>query len=123
VATFPEKERGKALGIMVGVVTAGPLIGPTLGGFLLDTMDWRAIFYVRVPFIIIGIILTLLFLKEQKASNTSSKIDWWGAVTLFGSLSCLTLFINLGGNMGFASAPVLLLAGATVIFLVLFIVR
>jgi len=44
-SVFPRQERGKALGIIGAVVSAGLLAGPTLGGFLLDTLDWRSIFY------------------------------------------------------------------------------
>jgi EmrB/QacA subfamily drug resistance transporter len=122
-STFPGKERGQALGIMTAVVTAGPLIGPTLGGFLLDALDWRALFYVRVPFSIIGIILIALFLREQKTDLIKGKVDYWGAAFLFTALAGLTLFLNQGGSLGFNSLPVLVLAGAAIVFMTLFIFR
>jgi EmrB/QacA subfamily drug resistance transporter len=122
-AVFPDEERGKALGIMSALFFVGPLIGPVLGGFLLDNFDWRSIFYLRVPIGIIGIIMAWVFLREQRVPNISSKLDLLGAGTLFGSLSCLILFFNLGGRSGFASPPVLLLAAGTVILLALFVVQ
>jgi len=122
-ATFLDKERGQALGVMTGVVTAGPLIGPTLGGFLLEVLDWRAIFYVRIPFVIIGVILSAIYLREQKKYTARTIIDWWGAVFLIIALSALTLFFNLGGTLGFSTLPVLSLAVATVLFLILFVFR
>ena len=121
-AAFPAQERGKALGILGGVVSAGLLSGPVLGGFLLDTLDWRSIFYTRIPVGIVGMVMAWMFLKEQREPNTGFKFDLAGAITLFGCLSCLLLFFNLGGRLGFASTPVLVLAGSTVTLLVLFVV-
>jgi len=120
-AAFPSEERGKALGILGITISTGLLIGPVLGGFLLDILDWRAIFYTRIPIGIIGLVMAWLLLKEQKSPDTHLKFDLWGTVTLFGSLSCLLLFFNLGGRLGFVSLPALLLAGSTVILLTLFL--
>ena len=122
-AAFPDQERGKALGILGSVISAGILIGPVLGGFLLDILDWRSIFYTRVPVGIIGLVIAWILLKEQKASDISLKFDLWGAATLFGSLSFLLLFFNLGVRLGFVTPPVLILAGSAVILLVLFIAQ
>ena len=121
-AVFPDKERGKAMGIMGAVVAAGLLTGPVIGGFLLDSLDWRAVFYVRIPIGIIGIITARIFLREQIESTTGFKFDIWGTLTLFGGLSCLLLFFNLGGRLGFLSPLVLILVSITLILLVLFIV-
>ncbi|HEY41879.1 MAG TPA: MFS transporter [Dehalococcoidia bacterium] len=118
---FPDQERGKALGILGAVVSAGLLSGPVLGGFLLDALDWRSIFYIRVPVGIIGVIMALLLLREQKETSTVLKFDWSGSGTLFGGLSCLLLFFNLGGRLGFTSVPALALCAGTVVLLVLFI--
>lgn len=119
-AAFSDQERGKALGILGAVVSTGLLTGPVLGGFLLDMLDWRSIFYTRILIGIIGLVMAWIFLKEQKDSNVSLKFDLWGAVTLFGSLSCLLLFFNLGGRSSFLSLPVLALASSAVVLLVLF---
>lgn len=122
-ATFPDKERGRALGALTSAVTVGPLIAPAVGGLLIETLGWRAIFYIRVPLSLISVILTLIFLKEQRSTEARSKIDLWGMFTLISGLSCITLFFNLGGNWGFISVPVLSLAGATLIFFALFIIQ
>lgn len=119
-AAFSDQERGKALGILGAVVSTGLLTGPVLGGFLLDVLDWRSIFYTRILIGIIGLVMAWIFLKEQKDSNVSLKFDLWGTVTLFGSLSCLLLFFNLGGRSSFLSLPVLALASSAVVLLVLF---
>ena len=121
-AAFPNEERGKALGILGGVVSSGLLSGPVLGGLILDALDWRAIFYIRVPVGIIGIIMALILLKEQKDAETSLKFDLGGAATLFGGLSCLLLFFNFGGKLGFTSPLAIVLVASSVALLVLFII-
>ena len=118
---FPDQERGKALGILGAVVSVGLLSGPVLGGFLLDALDWRSIFYVRVPVGIIGVVMALLLLKEQKGPSTTLRFDWAGAVSLFGGFSCLLLSFNLGSKLGFTSIPALALYAGTVVLLVLFV--
>jgi len=121
-AAFPAQERGKALGLIGAVVSTGLLSGPVIGGLLLDALDWRAIFYVRIPVGVIAVGMSWVFLREQKGEESAARFDWGGAATLFGSLSCLLLFVNLGGRLGFASIPVLALAAATVVLLTLFFI-
>ncbi len=113
---FPGNERGKALGIMSSVFAIGPLLGFTIGGFLLEAFGWRSLFYTRVPICIIGIIMAWKFLKEEKASHIPSKLDLVGAGALFCSLSCLLLFLNNGGRSGFFS-PAMFILGITCLML------
>jgi len=120
-SAFPSEERGKALGIIGGMVSAGLLSGPVLGGFLLDTFDWQAIFYLRVPVGVLGIAMAMLLLREQTELDKNLKFDLTGAVTLFGSLSCLLMFFNFGGRMGFLSWQALILLCTGIILLGLFI--
>ena len=120
-AVFPAEERGKALGLVGAVVSTGLLSGPVIGGLLLDALDWRAIFYVRIPVGIIGVAMSWMLLREQKDDTASVEFDWGGAATFFGGLSCLLLFLNLGGRMGFTSIPVLALGIGGVALLVSFL--
>jgi EmrB/QacA subfamily drug resistance transporter len=120
---FPGRERGKALGIASSVFAVGPLLGFTIGGFLLDAFGWRSLFYTRVPICLIGIVMASKFLREKKAANENTKLDLWGTVTLFGSLSCLLLFLNLGGRSGFRSHPILAFGIVAMILFPLFILQ
>ena len=117
---FPERERGKALGIQGAVVGAGLMSGPALGGFLLDLLDWRAVFYLRLPVGAIGSVMALLILREQPTSERRGGFDFWGALTLFGGLVCLLLGVNRGQALGWSSAPILALFGASVVLLICF---
>ena len=120
---FPANERGKALGIMASVFSIGPIVGVTLGGFLLDAIGWRSIFYMRAPICIIGIIMAWRLLRENRPSDLDRTLDIPGAVALFGSLTSMLLFLNLGGRKGFLSLLIIALGAAAFILFCLFIVR
>ena len=120
-AAFPQNERGKALGIIGGVVSAGLLSGPVIGGLLRDVLDWQSLFYLRIPVGVIGFFMAWRFLREPSDERDSKHFDWAGTATLFGGLSCLLLFFNLGGTMGFAAPLVLALAAGAVTLLVSFV--
>ena len=72
IAAFPPQERGRALGINAVFVALGVSVGPTLGGFITATSSWRWIFFVNVPIGIIGLVATLLVLKETAAAYACS---------------------------------------------------
>ena len=64
-ASFSQEERGRALGLLEAVVGIGLMSGPAVGGILLDTLGWQAIFYLRIPLGIGACIMALLVLREQ----------------------------------------------------------
>ncbi len=118
---FPVRERGKALGIMGGAISAGFASGPVLGGLLLDPLGWRALFYVRIPIGIIGLVVAWFVLKESVADRKTFKLDLRGSATLFGGMACLLLGVNQGSNLGWTSLPILGLFSGTAIFFTFFI--
>jgi EmrB/QacA subfamily drug resistance transporter len=90
---YPEEERGKALGIVGSVVSAGFLTGPILGGFLVEHLGWRSIFFINLPIGAIGIYLSLKVLEKVRPI-TKVQVDLWGALLLFFFVTSLLLFIN-----------------------------
>jgi len=93
--SFPPNERGKALGMNGMAVAVGLALGPSLGGFLVDTAGWRAIFYINVP---IGI-ATYLWCRRvlpETSSKKSPSFDWKGALLAFLGLGALLLFASRG---------------------------
>ena len=121
-AVFPPQERGKALGISGATVSAGLLSGPVLGGVLVDLFDWQAIFYVTIPVALIGMVMAIICLKEQKVSQGKFQFDWLGAVTLSAGLAFLLLFFNLGGKTSFSEPEVVAFGTAAMILLAVFII-
>ncbi len=118
---FPPGERGKALGLSGTVVSVGIVLGPTLGGILIDALSWRWIFFVNLP---VGIIGTLMVLRFVPAFTPAGRqqFDYFGAITLFISLVSLLLALTLGQQLGFGDTRILLLFAGWVIFLTSFIV-
>ena len=90
---FPDKERGRALGINGAFVALGSLVGPSLGGLIVDFTRWEYIFWINIP---IGIIVILLSLKllPHSGKKMNEKVD------LPGSLLFLTFIVLLFGGLG-----------------------
>lgn len=88
---FPDRERGRALGLYgMGVVLA-PALGPTLGGILLDIFGWRSVFVAAVPFCLIGLGLATRHLPTTRR-GAAGPFDWLGL-----SLLVAGIFSVLGG--------------------------
>ena len=81
---FPAKERGKAIGLLESVVGAGLMVGPVVSGMLLDFLDWRAIFYVRIPVALAATLLAWSVLRETAREGPRPRFDFPGSLTLIG---------------------------------------
>lgn len=117
---FPPAERGKALGMISTIVSIGVVIGPTLGGLMVDLLSWRWIFYINLPIGLVGTLAALHFLPNFKPAGRQT-FDYFGAVALLISLLALLLALTLGQALGFGHPYILLLFGGWAIFLAIFI--
>ncbi len=79
-SAFPPSERGRALGTLAMVVSAGLISGPSLGGFLISTFGWRSIFLLNVPVGIVGASLVQRFLSPDPALRQALPFDWAGTL-------------------------------------------
>lgn len=105
---FPPQERGRALGLVGSIVSLGVVLGPTLGGVLLESLSWHWIFFVNLPVGIIGYWLVLRFVPNtQPAGN--QVFDFGGAAALSISLLALLLGLTIGQRQGFVDPTALLL--------------
>ena len=118
---FPRQERGKALGINTMAVYAGLMVGPVLGGVLVQNYGWRSIFYVNVPIGIVVVALTTLKLKENKPNERGAGFDVAGAATLSIGLASTLVVLTLGGTFGWVSVPTMLLAVLSVVMFLMFL--
>ena len=91
---FPPQERGRAMGYLGSTVAVGSILGPVLGGFLVDALGWRSIFLINIPIGVVLVACSLLFLRTHEERTQSFHMDWIGAVTLAGALFFLTLFLS-----------------------------
>ncbi|MFE4104773.1 DHA2 family efflux MFS transporter permease subunit [Almyronema epifaneia] len=124
--TFPPAEQGVAQAVFGVGVIAGPAIGPTLGGYLTDTLGWRWIFFINLPIGIAAVVMALLFLRPdvKRRSRRRTKVDWWGIGLLIVAVGSLQTLLEEGEkNDWFESGLITVLAIAAVVGLVCFVWR
>jgi len=105
---FPDKERGKALGTIGGIVSIGIITGPVLGGILIDAISWHWIFFVNIPIGITGLLMVLRFVPSYILVKEQS-FDYFGAGLMFISVLCFLLALTLGQNLGFRNLFIVIL--------------
>jgi MFS family permease len=126
VDAFPSDQRGLAMGINQVAAIGGSFVGLILGG-VLSVVDWRLIFWVSVPFGIIGTVWSYMSLRDNGV-RTAAKIDWWGNLTFAVGLTAILVGIVYGiepyggSSMGWTSPLVLSAFAIGVIFLFSFFV-
>jgi EmrB/QacA subfamily drug resistance transporter len=80
-ASFPEKERGRAIGTWSGFTAITAAIGPVLGGWLIQHASWRWVFFINLPIAAVVLALTMLRVPESRdTGRTSRGLDWIGAL-------------------------------------------
>jgi EmrB/QacA subfamily drug resistance transporter len=78
-AAFPADERGKAIGTWAGFSALTTAAGPVLGGWLVDALSWRAIFFINVPIALLTLGLVFWQLPESRDASEDGTVDWRGA--------------------------------------------
>jgi EmrB/QacA subfamily drug resistance transporter len=118
---YPPEDRARASSILSSVTVLAPALGPVLGGFLVDKVNWRWIFGVNVPFGIIGLIFTGLFLEEHREESAGG-FDRHGFALAGVGLAALLFGLSEGPSHGWGSTVVLLSLAGGVAALVLLVV-
>jgi len=117
---FPPNERGRALGINGAIVSIGIIIGPSIGGLILDQFPWRWIFLVNLPVGLIGTLLVHKFVPNYKPVG-GQIFDLPGAVTMFVGLLSFLLALTIGQRLGFTHYSVMILFVVFILCLIVFI--
>jgi len=94
VSAFPQDERGKALGLAVASVYAGISCGPFIGGFLVEALGWRSIFYMVLPLGLLTFVITRIKIKEEWAEAKGEPFDWKGAAVYAASILLLVYGVS-----------------------------
>jgi MFS transporter, DHA2 family, multidrug resistance protein len=104
---FPPQQRGLAMGIYSLGWTFGPILGPTLGGYLTDMISWRAIFYINLPIGIVGVALAATIMATDLSGRRARRLDLLGLVTMATGVVSLLLALSQGNREGWNSHYIL----------------
>jgi DHA2 family multidrug resistance protein len=122
---FPPEKRGVALGFWSVSASASVSLGPTIGGYLIDRFTWQTIFDVNVPVGLLGIIISLIVLREFKSREIRT-FDLLGFVSLATFLTALLLALSNGNSAwntgGWTSDFILTCLGLSAVGLVVFLI-
>ena len=121
ISLYPEEKRSHAVGLFTLFFALGGLLGPIIGGVLIDLFDWRAVFWFRIPIAFLSLIL-IVATPEKPLESKRANFDWIGAISLVFFLVACLLTINQLHNIGGKEALlVLLYASIAITFIYIFV--
>ena len=114
------EERSKAIGFWAALGSLALVAGPLAGGALVDSFDWRAIFWLNLPLVVIALVATLALVEESSDPGDRS-VDFAGQLLAVGLLAGLVFFLIEGGRLGWSVPPVVTALVVAVVSAVFFI--
>ena len=118
--SFSEQERGRAIGIWSGFSAITTGIGPVLGGWLIEHVSWRAVFFINVPLALAVILISLRHVAEN-SDRESTRVDWLGASLAALGLGALVYGLIESSQVGFDDRSVIMALATGVVVLILFL--
>jgi EmrB/QacA subfamily drug resistance transporter len=118
---FPPNERGQALGMWGALAAGGSALGPTIGGYIIEYLNWRILFYSIIPISIVGLALSIYVLEESKVSANSPQIDYFGGMLIVISLGSLLLALNQGAKEGWTSFYIVSILAVAIFSMITFV--
>jgi DHA2 family multidrug resistance protein len=104
ITISPPEERGTSMAYFSIVVMVGPVLGPVLGGWLTEYLNWRYVFYVNLPIGLATLFLGLIVLPKPE-SFSSQKLDWLGFASLGIAVGAFQLMLDRGQEKDWFSSP------------------
>jgi EmrB/QacA subfamily drug resistance transporter len=104
------RDRGRYQGLFGGVFGVSTVAGPLLGGFFVDNLSWRWIFYVNLPLGAVALAVIAAAFRAPQTTGVRHSIDWLGTLVLGGGLSGVILYTSLGGTSYAWTSPWMLAA-------------
>ncbi len=100
---WPPAQHGAAMAVWITGALVGPILGPSLGGFLTEHYNWRWVFYINVPFGLLATAGLLAFLREGP-KNSNVRLDWTGFLALSLGVGALQTMLDRGGTLDWFSS-------------------
>jgi EmrB/QacA subfamily drug resistance transporter len=113
--------RGRALGIWAAASGITTILGPLVGGLLVDTVSWRAVFFLNVPLAVIGLWATVRHVEESRDEETPGTVDWRGAGVAVAALGGLTFGVIRGQEQAWQDAVAFVALGIGVVASAVFV--
>lgn len=121
--SYPKSRHGAVTSIFGMGVVLGPIVAPTLGGYLSETYNWRWVFFMVVPLGVACLIGVMAYIRDRH-ENTRVSLDWTGFLALSVAIACLQLVLDRGErNDWFNSTEILIQAGVAAIAIYVFVVH
>ncbi|MDQ2746600.1 MAG: MFS transporter [Acidobacteriota bacterium] len=122
-ATFDKKHRAKAIGTWSGFTAIAAGFGPVLGGWLVDNVSWRWIFYINLPLAAAVLAISFWRVPESKDDEAKGNLDWFGAFLATIGLGGIVYGLTESNNLGFGNPQVFvsLIVGALAIAAFIFV--
>ena len=120
-SSFPEEERGRAIGTWSGFSAITAAIGPVLGGWMIEQISWRAVFFINLPLAILIVVISFWHVPES-SNDEKGRLDWLGAILTALGLGTLVYGLIESSELGFAHPAVLSTLAAAVVTLAIFVV-
>jgi EmrB/QacA subfamily drug resistance transporter len=121
-ASFPEDERGRAIGTWSGMSAITGAAGPVIGGWLIEHASWRWAFFLNLPLAAVTLAITFRQVPESRGEMRSKRLDWPGALLVTAGLGLIVFALLESSNHGWRGGRVVGGLAAGVIALVLFVV-
>src|SRR2546422_1807245 len=110
-ASFSADQRGRAIGAWSGFTSASSLLGPVLGGWLVQYASWRWVFFINVPLAAIVLIVLFWQVPESRDEDASRRLDWWGILLERLALGALVFGLIQAGSLCLRSSRVVRMLG------------
>ena len=119
-SSFSEDQRGRAIGTWSGFSAITTALGPVMGGWLIEHVSWRAVFFINIPLAFLVIIISLWRVPES-SDRESAGLDWLGAAFAALGLGALVYGLIESSRLGFNDRSVFVALTAAVVLLALFV--
>ncbi|GCF11990.1 MFS transporter [Dictyobacter arantiisoli] len=122
-STFSKEQRGRAVGTWSGFTMITGAAGPVLGGWIVENISWRGIFFLNVPLAIVVLLIIFWRVPESRDERASHKIDWWGGALITLALGSIVYGLITSNVFGLGSSVVIMALILGVAALLAFLLR